>query len=64
MPCKQPVLGEMDMKKAVMGCHGTPMFHALGAFMYAASVSLERDRPLECDCPLERDCPPLSVQGS
>ncbi|KAI0350281.1 acetyl-CoA synthetase-like protein [Trametes cingulata] len=28
---------EVDTSRSIMGCHGTPMFHGLGAFMYSAS---------------------------
>ncbi|KAI0370654.1 acetyl-CoA synthetase-like protein [Pilatotrama ljubarskyi] len=28
---------EVDTTRSIMGCHGTPMFHGLGAFMYSAS---------------------------
>ncbi|KAH9895845.1 acetyl-CoA synthetase-like protein [Cubamyces lactineus] len=34
---REPLLCEMDTSRSIMGCHGTPMFHGLGAFMYANS---------------------------
>ncbi|RPD77018.1 acetyl-CoA synthetase-like protein [Lentinus tigrinus ALCF2SS1-7] len=33
---KAPLQSEINIKKSIMGCHGTPMFHALGSFMYSA----------------------------
>ncbi|KAI0643270.1 acetyl-CoA synthetase-like protein [Trametes meyenii] len=34
------LLCEVDSTGTVMGCHGTPMFHGLGAFMYSSSPLL------------------------
>ena len=32
-----------ELQGSIMGCHGTPLFHGLGMFMYAAAV-----RPSVC----------------
>ncbi|KAI0672433.1 acetyl-CoA synthetase-like protein [Trametes maxima] len=32
-----PLVCELDTSRSVMGCHGTPMFHGLGAFMFGSS---------------------------
>ncbi|KAH9847100.1 acetyl-CoA synthetase-like protein [Lenzites betulinus] len=29
---------DLDVSRSIMGCHGTPMFHGLGAFMFATSA--------------------------
>ncbi|OSC98632.1 acetyl-CoA synthetase-like protein [Trametes coccinea BRFM310] len=34
---REPLLCELDTSRSIMGCHGTPMFHGLGMFMFAAS---------------------------
>ncbi|KAI8995249.1 acetyl-CoA synthetase-like protein [Trametes punicea] len=39
---REPLLCEMDTSRSIMGCHGTPMFHGLGSFMYTASVFLDQ----------------------
>ncbi|KAI0647275.1 acetyl-CoA synthetase-like protein [Trametes meyenii] len=31
------LLCDMDTRGSILGCHGTPMFHGLGALMYSAS---------------------------
>ncbi|OJT12273.1 Linear gramicidin synthase subunit D [Trametes pubescens] len=33
-----PLFCEVDTSRSIMGCHGTPMFHGLGAFMYATAA--------------------------
>lgn len=34
------VFCEVDSSRSIMGCHGTPMFHGLGAFMYGTAVRM------------------------
>ncbi|TFK79675.1 acetyl-CoA synthetase-like protein [Polyporus arcularius HHB13444] len=35
-----PLTGDLDLHQAVMGSQGTPMFHGLGSFMYAAAPTV------------------------
>ncbi|KAI0821733.1 acetyl-CoA synthetase-like protein [Trametes gibbosa] len=35
-----PLCCDVDTSRSIMGCHGTPMFHGLGAFMFATSAVL------------------------
>ncbi|KAI0364205.1 acetyl-CoA synthetase-like protein [Pilatotrama ljubarskyi] len=34
---REPLLCDVDTSRSIMGCHGVPMFHGMGAFLYAGS---------------------------
>ncbi|KAI0357816.1 acetyl-CoA synthetase-like protein [Trametes cingulata] len=34
---REPLLCDVDTSRCIMGCHGVPMFHGMGAFLYSGA---------------------------